>query len=140
MFAAFLALQIVLAAPVDPFWFFGPSVVLDAGERQRIENGDAVAKVVPASGRDLVIFGAVRVRVGGDRLVAWVRDIAALKRSPFVLEIGRFGDPPGLEDLARLTLDDDDLREFRSCRPGHCGIKLSDEEIAHIRGEIVGRP
>jgi len=139
VFAAFLALQIVLTAPVDPFWFFGPSVALDAGERQRIENGDAVAKVVPASGRALAIFGAVRVHVGGDRLVAWVRDIAALKRSSFVLDIGRFSDPPGLDDLAGLTLDDDDLREFRSCRPGHCGIKLSDEEIAHIRGEIVGR-
>lgn len=139
VFAALPALQVVLAAPVDPFWFFGPSVALDAGERQRIEHGEAVAEVVPASGRTLAIFGAVRLGVGGDRLVAWVRDIAALKRSAFVLEIGRFSDPPGLNDLAGLTLDDDDLREFWNCRPGHCGLKLSVEEIAHIRGELANR-
>jgi len=138
-FAPFVALQLAVATPSDPFRFFGPLVALDAAERRSIEHGNALAKAVPASGRELAIFGAVRIDVGGDRLVAWVRDIASLKRSSFVLEIGRFSATPSLSDLAGLTLDADDLREIRGCRPGHCGIKLTDEEVAQIRGDTVGR-
>jgi len=88
--AACAALAVARAAPVDPFAFFRPGVALSADERGRLARGESLARTLAASDREIAIFGGVRVTVDGDRLVAWVREIAALKKSPLVLQIGRF--------------------------------------------------
>jgi hypothetical protein len=88
---------------------------------------------VPARDGEIVIVSAVRPNGDGDQLVAWVRRIEDLKKGRYVSEIGRFSQPPRIEDLAALTLDNDDLEDIRRCRSGACGVKLSDEEIAHLR-------
>jgi hypothetical protein len=88
---------------------------------------------VPTRDGEIVIVSAVRLNGDGDRLVAWVRRIEDLKEGRYVSEIGRFSQPPRIEDLAALTLDNDDLEDIRRCRSGACGVKLSDEEIAHLR-------
>jgi hypothetical protein len=49
-----------------------------------------------------------------------------------VKQIARFSDPPVLEDLQALTLDDDDVNDIRHCRPGDCGLKLSADEITRL--------
>ena len=36
----------------------------------------------------------------------------------------------GLEDLDALALDPGDISDLARCRPGNCGVKLSDVEIA----------
>ena len=101
-----LALCAVLVAqePADPFAFFRPAVSVSLKDRHAIDNGEALVSVLPGRGREVVIFAAVAVNVDGDRLVAWVRKIAELKKSSFVLSIGRFSDPPRIEDLDGLAL------------------------------------
>jgi len=101
----------------DAFAFFRPSVVLSAEDRRQLARGEPVARIVPSSGREIAIFAAVPVDIDGDRLVAWIRRIGALKKSAYVLSIGRFSDPPRLEDLVDLSLDDSELSELRACRP-----------------------
>jgi hypothetical protein len=76
--------------------------------------------------------GIVKVSVDGERLVAWYREIEALKKSQFVAQIGRFSKPPRIEDLERLTLEEGDLDDIRRCTPGDCGLKLSDAEISQL--------
>jgi hypothetical protein len=138
--AALLALQLVSAsAATDPFAFFAPSVAVGADERARLEGGEAVAWTLAARDRTLALFGAVRIAIDGDRLSDWARDIVALKRSAFVLEIGRFSDPPRLEDLNGLTFDADDLRDLRRCRPGDCAFQLSDGEIESMQQAVFVR-
>ena len=127
------ALAVARAAPVDPFAFFRPGVDLSAEERGRLDRGASLARTLAAGDREIAIFGAVPVAVDGDRLVAWVREIAALKKSPLVLEIGRFSDPPRLEDLAGLTLDAADVDAIGACRPGECGLKIDADEIARLQ-------
>ena len=64
-----------------------------------------------------------------------------LKKSSYVLAIARFSDPPAIEDLAGLALDDEELSEVRECRSGSCGLKLSAVEMAQLKrvtGEAGG--
>lgn len=134
MDAVLLALQIASAATIhDPFVFFQPSVTITADDCRQLDRGEAIARVLPGKDLEVVVFAAVPVEIDGDRLVAWIRRIEELKKSSYVLAIGRFSDKPRMEDLASLTLDDEDLSEARECWPGRCGLKLSAIEMKQLR-------
>ena len=120
-------------ASADPFEFFQPSIVITAGERARLDQGNPFARVLEANGLEVAVLAGIPVNIDGDRLVAWERKIEDLKKSPYVLQIGRFSDPPRMEDLAGLELDSSDVKSIRSCRPGDCELKLSGEEMARLQ-------
>ncbi len=134
MLAGALVLQILTAvAPVDPFAFFRPAVTITADDRRQLDRGEPIARVLPGKDLEVAVFAALAADADGDRLVAWVRRIEALKKSSYVLAIQRFSDPPRIEDLAAATLDDEDLSEVRGCRPGSCGLQLSGSEMVELR-------
>src|SRR6478735_7584290 len=91
------------AVLVDPFAFFQPTVRLTPSDRSTLEAGNAFAKSVQAPSGNVAIVAAVPVRIDGARLVAWMRDIAALKQSAVVKQIGRFSPVPSLADVQGLT-------------------------------------
>jgi hypothetical protein len=107
-----LTVAVALAAtshasqPLDPFAFFGPSAPLTNAERERLACNEPVVRTTPARGQSIAVFAVVPVAITGDRLVAWIRDIAAFKKGPPVLQAGRFSDTPRLDDLAQLTFPD----------------------------------
>jgi hypothetical protein len=121
-----------LSGSGDPFAFFRPSIAVTAADRRQLDQGKPIARTLPGEDREVAVFAAVPIDIDGDRLVAWMRRIAELKKSAYVLAIGRFSDPPRIEDLAGLVLDEDDLSDLRQCRPGACGIKLTGPEIAEL--------
>jgi hypothetical protein len=121
----------------DPAGFFHPTVALTAGERARLDKGEAIVKIVSSPSREVAIFSAARASVGGDRLAAWVERIDAFKQGPYVPAVARFSQPPRLDDLAALSLDDADLEGLRRCRPGDCDLKLSDDDIARVRAAVA---
>lgn len=116
----------------DPFAFFRPSVVISEKDRQRLNTGGTVARVVAGHRRTIAVFAATTLDADGDRLVNWMRHITALKKGAYVQEIGRFSNPPRLEDLSGLTLDAADVEDLQRCRPGQCGLKLSAIEIGQL--------
>jgi hypothetical protein len=125
----------------DAFAFFQPHVTLTADDRARLDSGAAIVKSLAAGPGEVAIFSAVRADIGGDRLVAWVRHIEALKKSTYVTAIRRFSRPPALADVASLDLDDSELDDLRRCRPGSCGLKLSEAEIQELAPIArAGRP
>ena len=124
--------------PADPFGFFRPDVTLSASDRQAIDRGEARVRTLAHRDRDVAVFGAAAIKIEGDRLVAWVREIARMKQSPAVLAVGRFSDPPRVEDLARLEIDTEDLVEIQRCRPGDCDLKLSADEMTALQRQISG--
>lgn len=135
-----LSAAALVAAPataLDPFAFFRPSIAVSADDRRELDRGQSIARVVRGTDREVGVFAAVRVSIDGDRLVAWVRQIAELKKSPYVLAIGRFSDPPRIEDLKGLTLDDEDLSAIRRCRPGDCDLKLARAEMNVLRQTLA---
>jgi hypothetical protein len=144
--AGALALTVALAVtsdasqPRDPFAFFGPSAPLTIADRERLARDEPVVRTTPARGQSVAVFAIVPVAITGDRLVMWIRDIAAFKKGPPVLQAGRFSDPPRLDDLARLTFPDGDIDDLRSCVPGDCALKITRAEMAAAQSELAARP
>ena len=138
VFATQTAAQTSTVTP-DPFAFFRPTVIVTDGERRQLARGDPVARVVPAQDREVMVFAAVPVTIGPDRLVAWMRNVAAFKKSRYVLAIERFSDPPRIEDLATLNIDNGDLEAIRQCRRGDCSLKLAGAEMELLQRAAAGR-
>jgi hypothetical protein len=128
----------VAVTMADPFAFFRPTLQLQPSDRTAIAQGNAFARTLPAPPGNVIIAAAVPVRIDGARLVAWTRDIAALRKSPVVRQIGRFAPVPSVADVRGLTLDPADIDEIARCNPAKCGVKLEASEIAHIRAAIGG--
>jgi hypothetical protein len=121
----------------DPFEFFSPWIVMSESDRRRLERDEVIVRILHGGDGQLAIFVATRLNAPPDALAAWTRAIAELKRSKFVLAVGRFSDPPTTADLDSLSLEDRDLESIRECVPGDCGLKLSSPEIVSLRAAAV---
>ena len=121
----------------NPFEFLAPSVIVSPEDRARLDRDQVHTRTLPCDDGQLAIFVVTRVNAQPDALVAWTRAIAELKRSKFVMAVGRFSDPPSPSDLEQLTLDDRDLDAIRRCRPGACGVKLSAGEIESLTAVVA---
>ena len=106
---------------------------LTAGDYTRLNAGEALVELLPAESKEVAIRAATRVDANPARLIRWTRRVEALNKGRYVVAIGRFSEPPRIDDLEGLSLDDEDLMDLRRCRPGSCGIKLGDAEIAQVR-------
>ncbi|MBK8313345.1 MAG: hypothetical protein IPL01_04580 [Acidobacteria bacterium] len=108
-----------------------------ATEFNALDRGEVITRLPPVpDSREVAVLGAVKVNVSKDIFVARIRDIANFKRSSNVLEIGRFGKTPKLDDLRGLTIDEDDINALRECRVGDCGVKLSAAWINRLQKGI----
>ena len=125
-------LAIQVPASPDPFEFFRPPVSVSPQDRVRLERGETVVTSVAAVDGQVAIFSASKTGVPGDRLLRWVHRIDAMKRNRYALAVVRFSDPPRLSDLETLELEADDLDDLRDCRPGSCGLKLTEAEMATL--------
>jgi hypothetical protein len=121
----------------DPFAFMLPATGLEAADRARLDAGDTLIKVLPVENPELAVFGATRIEIDANRLVAWVRQVQDLYKGSYMPMIGRFSLTPHIEDLAGLVVDDQDLEDIRRCRPGDCGVKLSAREIETLQQAIA---
>ena len=120
-----------------PLSSFAPDGFLDAKKQADLSAGAAVVDVLPARDGDVSIFGAAKIRVGNERLVAWMRQVEDLQRGRYVPMAARFSDPPRLQDLDRLVLDRSDLDDIRACERGDCGMKLSGDEIDRLHRRTI---
>lgn len=84
---------------------------------------------------EIAVVGAVWINGSTDTLLRGFRDIARFKRGEAVLQIGRFSDPPTLQDMAGLTVDDNDL-DGEDCRVGDCSVRLPARGLMRFHGEI----
>lgn len=109
---------------------FPPADVAD------LEKGKVVTRGLPGtSAGEVAAVGAIRVRASRDTFVDRYRDIARFKRGPDVVQIGRFSDPPVLDDLQALTVLKQDV-DLRGCRVGNCDIRLPADIIARFQREV----
>jgi hypothetical protein len=115
-----------------PLEFFHPELTVTAADRVKLEAGQPIVKTLESGDGEVAVFSAMNIGIGGDRLVAWVRRIQALKQGRYAPTVRRFSQPPVLDDLAALELDEVDVDELRRCRPGSCGLKLGEAEIVTL--------
>ena len=132
-----MAVATFLAAPgddVDPvvrsvlarYWRFS------ADDLAELQRGKIVKHSVDASAAgEMAVVGAVRVNGSKQTFVDLVRDITTFKHGPDVLAIGRFGNPPTLQDMAGLRIDPDDFNAG-TCRVHDCDVRLPESVIERV--------
>lgn len=76
----------------------------------------------------------VHIDVTPDFFISQYRQIEGFKRSPEVLQIGKFGEVPDAADLQTLPFDSGELRALQKCRSGDCSVKISSRMLEEFRG------
>jgi hypothetical protein len=110
---------------------------LSAADLRALDAGSAVIKSLDTPiHEELAYVGAVYLDAPSERFVGRFRDIVPFESGPGIPQIGRFGSPPRLEDLASLTLPPADVTMLQTCRPGDCGVKLSASAMRRFRDEV----
>jgi hypothetical protein len=144
---AFVVALAVVAAPAaqyssavgEPQKYLRMMARFSEADLASLERGEPIAKVLETDKREVAIVGAVHINAARERLFDRYRDIANLKSSDVVMEIGRFGTPPKPEDLSALHLENYDLETIKACKPGDCGVRLSTENMDRFAREVNWR-
>jgi hypothetical protein len=105
-----------------------------AQEIERIGRGEIVARTVDADGSAVALAVAGTIGITAEFYLQKFRDIESFKKTKEVQQIGRFGRPPAAADMSRMTLEQEDIDDLRSCRVGACGVKLDREGIQALAG------
>ncbi|MFY9558483.1 MAG: hypothetical protein WAV20_16845 [Blastocatellia bacterium] len=100
-------------------------------------HGEPVTRVLRTQEkREIAALGIVRVEASAELFIHGLRDIVDFKKSSSVLQIGKFSNPPRLEDLNGLTLDRCCLDAIKNCEAGQCAMQTSSEMMGRFREEL----
>jgi hypothetical protein len=113
------------------FAFLQPWFQVQRNQREQLERRGVVVRGLPPSDRQLGVIAACGVVISPDAFVARILAAGEDKRSES--SAGRFDDPPTLENLAGLSLDEADLERLRLCRPSDCRLNLADHEMSTVQ-------
>lgn len=105
-------------------------------EMDQLARGKAVGRVQPSEPQEVAVCGIVLVNAPADFFVERFRDIETYKTSAAVLLLKKFSNPPQIEDLAQLEVDQSDFTALKHCRPGSCDVKLPTRVIEQLSQEI----
>jgi len=132
-----LALLLAQTPLPQPHSFLRRDAGFTSQEIGNLEKGEIVIKLPKTQEvREVAVFAIMRVDVPADYFIDRVRDIVSFKKSDNVLQIGKFSNPPKLDDLAGLTLDPVDIEGIRRCRVHRCDVKMSADMIERFRKEV----
>ena len=108
-----------------------------SGDLQRLQRGAALVRSLDTRAREeLAHVGMVYLDASPEEYVERFRSIEQFERGPSVLQMGRFGTRPRIDDLQSLTLSAEDFAELPACRPGRCEMKLSADAMARFGDEV----
>jgi len=138
-----LAVLLLMSGPAargqdaEPFKFFREYIGLDDGQIDAIRNGKALAKTLDSPAADQVfVFGSVYINSTPERYLKLASDIDALRKLPSYLAIRKFSDPPQLADLEGFTLEEEDFKQLKDCKAGHCEVQLPTEAMEEFRRSV----
>lgn len=108
-----------------------------SSEIAQARAGQAVAKLLASDGStDIGAYGVVKIGTQPDRLVAWLKDIAAFRKAAELGLARRLSDPPVMADFSDLSVDQKDLEAIRACRPGRCDLRLGEAAIQRFQAGV----
>jgi hypothetical protein len=121
----------------EPYKFFREYVGLNDEQIAAIDRGKAIAKVMDSRTPDEVfVFGSVYVEATPESYLRFASDVDALRKLPSFLAIRKFSDPPQLSDLDGFTLEKDDVKQLKDCKPGSCEIQLPAESMEQFQKTV----
>jgi hypothetical protein len=102
-----------------------------------LERGQIVVKLPPTmESREVAAFAVMRLGVSPDYYVSRFEDIVNFKKNDNVLQIGKFSNPPRLEDLSNLSLDSADVEAIRACHLNKCDLKMPAHFIERFMTDL----
>ncbi|HMD99424.1 MAG TPA: hypothetical protein VKM93_19115 [Terriglobia bacterium] len=118
----------------EPRTFFTEQMGLSDSQIATVARGKALVKVLPSkTPAEIFVFGAVFVNGTPEEYLKLALDVGRLRRLPGYLGVGRFSDPPTLSDLEDFTLEPEDIRNLKTCRPGKCSVQLTAEAMQALQ-------
>jgi hypothetical protein len=120
--------------PAEPEKFFHEFIGLNDDQIREIREGKAIAKILDSPTADQVfVFGAVYINSTPESYLKFASDTAALRKLPGYIALRKFGDPPQLSDLTGFTMDEQDFKQLKNCKPGHCEVQLPAEAMEEFQ-------
>lgn len=110
---------------------------LDPSDLAALQQGEPAVTLLPANHKqEVAVYGLVRVQASAEMFLQSFRDTMATRSNSAILEIGRFGTVPSLDDLNTLTLESRDLEDLKKCVVGNCELKLSAKMIDQFQKTV----
>ncbi len=135
--AAFLVTSHAQVRKADAEKFLAERFGFSAAEIGQARSGQAVTKLLPSrEATEVGVAGAVHITGTADRLVYWLKDIAAFRKAAELGLSKQLSSPPQLADFAQLALDSGELADLKACRPGNCDLRLGDKGIGRFQTEV----
>jgi hypothetical protein len=117
--------------------FLARGIRLDASQLGALSKGEVVGKLLATGdGRDVAVFGAVRVDVPRTFFVDRQRDHSRSLRTPTRVQSHLFGVPATLADVQLVDVTADDVKELANCHQNACNIKLPATEMDRVRTTV----
>ena len=121
----------------EPNEFFHDFVGLSDDQIRDIRDGKAVAKILDSPTADQVfVFGSVYINSTPEYYLKFASDVDALRKLPTYLALRKFSDPPQLADLAGFVLDEEDFKQLKNCKAGHCEVQLPTEAMEEFQRSV----
>jgi len=121
----------------EPNGFFHEFIGLNDDQIRTIREGKPLAKVLDSPTADQVfVFGSVYINSTPELYLKFASDIDAMRKLPSYLALRKFSDPPQLADLAGFTLDEEDFKELKNCKAGHCEVQLPTEAMEQFQRSV----
>src|SRR5271165_2778336 len=121
----------------EPYTFFKQYIGLSDNPIAAIDLGQAVAQALPTPApSEVVVFGAVYIDASPENYLKLVEDFQGLRGSRHYLGIREFSVPPKLSDLQGFVLEDDDISELKSCKPGKCQLQLPTASMEEFQKSV----
>ena len=89
-----------------------------------------------ASEGEIAVISAVQIHAAMKRVADYFYQFVMYEDGQVTLQVGQFSKPPRLEDVARLTVPDEDIKALRSCQPGNCDVKLSETGMTELQKAV----
>jgi|SRR5208282_2309026 len=121
----------------EPGRFFKQYIGLKDDQIASIEHGKAVAQVLPTPApSEVLVFGAVYINASSANYLKVAQDLDSLRSLPNYLGIRQFSAPPKLSDMEGFVLEEDDINDIKSCRPGKCRLQLPTESMEEFQKSV----
>ena len=123
--------------PPEPNRFFREFVGLNDDEIRGIREGKAIAKILDSPTADQVfVFGSVYINSSPELYLKFASDLDTMRKLPSYLALRKFSTPPELADLAEFTLDEEDFKQLKNCKAGHCEVQLPTEAMEEFQRTV----
>jgi len=110
---------------------------LTDAELRDMEQGKVIAKVLETHNEnEVAVGGVVWIEAPVEEFVRRQKDIESFETGDAVLAIQRIHRPPRVEDFAKLTFPEEDLKALAKCKVGKCPVKVDAPGLARLQAAV----